>query len=332
MKKILFILLCPSFIFAQDGAFRYFVSFSNKANTTFSIDIPEEYLSEKTISKRLKFSIPIDSTDLPINKQYVDVLMSAGLIIENKSKWFNGVVVSTFDSLLIQTLNQPFIDTIISFGSWQNSKKIDKKWKLDYSITDYADAYNQLEMLGGDKMHAKGYLGSGMTIAVIDAGFYKVNELEVFADMQNQIVATYDFVDGNNNVYDDHAHGMMVLSTMGAKQRGQMIGTAPDANYLLLRSEDVFSENLIEEYMWVGAAEYADSAGADIINSSLGYTTFDDALRNHIYADMDGKTAPVSVGAGIACSKGIIVVNSAGNSGSLFISRAIRGIGRGHGR
>ena len=316
MKKILFILLCPSFIFAQDGAFRYFVSFTNKANTTFSIDIPEEYLSEKTITKRLKFSIPIDSTDLPINKQYVDVLMSAGLIIENKSKWFNGVVVSTFDSLLVQTLNHQFIDTIISFGSWQNSKKIDKKWKLDYSITDYADAYNQLEMLGGDKMHAKGYLGSGMTIAVIDAGFYKVNELEVFADIQNQIVATYDFVDGNNNVYDDHTHGMMVLSTMGAKQRGKMIGTAPDANYLLLRSEDVFSENLIEEYMWVCAAEYADSAGADIINSSLGYTTFDDALQNHIYADMDGKVAPISIGAGMAYSKGIIVVNSAGNSGN----------------
>ena len=126
MKKILFILLCPSFIFAQDGAFRYFVSFTNKANTTFSIDIPEEYLSEKTITKRLKFSIPIDSTDLPINKQYVDVLKSVGLIIENKSKWFNGVVVSTFDSLLVQTLNHQFIDTIISFGSWQNSKKIDK--------------------------------------------------------------------------------------------------------------------------------------------------------------------------------------------------------------
>lgn len=316
MKKILFILLCPSFIFAQDSDFRYFISFTNKANTNFSIDIPEEYLSEKTITKRLKFSLPIDSNDLPVNKQYVDVLKSVGLIIENKSKWFNGVVVSTFDSLLIQSLNQPFIDTVISFGSWQKSKKVDTKWKLDYSTTDYADAFNQLEMLGGDKMHEKGYLGGGITIAVIDAGFYKVNELEVFADMQNQIVATYDFVDGNNNVYDDHAHGMMVLSIMGAKQRGKMIGTAPDANYILLRSEDVSSENLIEEYMWVCAAEYADSLGADIINSSLGYTTFDNQLQNHTYSDMDGQNAPISIGAGIACYKGIIVINSAGNSGN----------------
>jgi subtilisin family serine protease len=138
----------------------------------------------------------------------------------------------------------------------------------------------------------------------------------VIADLQNQILDTYDFVDGNTNVYDDHTHGMMVLSTMGAKQSGKMIGTAPEANYLLLRSEDVFSENLIEEYMWVCAAEYADSAGADIINSSLGYTTFDDSTQNHTYADMDGKTAPISIGAGMAYAKGMIVVNSAGNSGN----------------
>ena len=304
----------PSTLFAQDGAFRYFVSFKNKANTTFSLNTPEEFLSQKTINKRQLFAIPIDSTDLPVNIEYVTVLQSAGITIENKLKWFNGVVVSTFDNLLVETLNHQFIDTIIGFGSWQNSKIVGEKWNVNYDVLDYGDAYNQLEMLGGNKLHEKGFAGEGMTIAVIDAGFYKVDELEFFADIQNQILATYDFVDGNSNVYDDHTHGMMVLSTMGGK--GEMTGTAPEANYILLRTEDVFSENLIEEYMWVCAAEYADSAGADIINSSLGYTTFDDALQNHTYEDMDGETTPISIGAGIACSKGIIVVNSAGNSGS----------------
>ena len=316
MKKILFLLLFPTIVFAQDGAFRYFISFNNKANTDYSINTPKQYLSLKTIAKRQKYSIPIDSTDLPISAQYINVLTLEGFVIENKSKWFNGVIVSTFDSLLIQTLNHNFIDAVISFGSWQNTKKVSEKWGINYSSTDYADAYNQLNMLGGHQLHNKGYKGSGMTIAVIDAGFYKVNELDVFADLQNQILATYDFVDRNANVYDDHTHGMMVLSTMGAKQSGKMIGTAPEADYLLFRTEDVFSENLIEEYMWVCAAEYADSSGADIINSSLGYTTFDDSTQNHTYADMDGKTAPISIGAGIACDKGIIVVNSAGNSGN----------------
>ena len=304
----------PSILFAQDGAFRYFVSFKNKANTTFSINNPEQFLSAKTIAKRQKFSIVIDSTDLPASSLYIDNIKSSGFVIENTSKWFNGVVVSTYDSLLVESLNYQFIDTIIAFGSWQNSKIVGEKWNVNYDISDYGDAYNQLEMLGGNKLHEKGYTGEGMTIAVIDAGFYKVDKLEVFADIQNQILATHDFVDGNTNVYDDHTHGMMVLSTMGGK--GVMTGTAPDANYILLRTEDVFSENLIEEYMWVCAAEYADSAGADIINSSLGYTTFDDALQNHTYEDMDGKTTPISIGAGIACSKGIMVVNSAGNSGS----------------
>ena len=304
----------PSTLFAQDGAFRYFVSFKNKANTTFSLNTPEEFLSQKTINKRELFAIPIDSTDLPVNIEYVTALQYAGVTIENKLKWFNGVVVSTFDNLLVETLNHQFIDTIIGFGSWQNSKIVGEKWNVNYDVLDYGDAYNQLEMLDGNKLHEKGFAGEGMTIAVIDAGFYKVDELEFFADIQNQILATYDFVDGNSNVYDDHTHGMMVLSTMGGK--GEMTGTAPEANYILLRTEDVFSENLIEEYMWVCAAEYADSAGADIINSSLGYTTFDDALQNHTYEDMDGETTPISIGAGIACSKGIIVVNSAGNSGN----------------
>ena len=316
MKKILFLLLLPSLVFAQDGAFRYFISFTDKANTGYSINTPEQYLSVRTIVKRQKYGIPIDSTDLPITVEYINELTTQGFVIENKSRWFNGVVVSTFDSLLIQTLDQHFIDTVISFGSWKNTKKIGEKWQLNYNVSDYGNSYNQLQMLGGDVMHSKGFLGNGIIIAVIDAGFYKVNELDVFSDLQNQILATYDFVDGNINVYDDHTHGMMVLSTMGAKQSGKMIGTAPEANYLLLRSEDVFSENLIEEYMWVCAAEYADSAGADIINSSLGYTTFDDATQNHTYMDMDGKTAPISIGAGIACDKGIIVVNSAGNSGN----------------
>ena len=178
----------PSTLFAQDGAFRYFVSFKNKANTTFSLNTPEEFLSQKTINKRQLFAIPIDSTDLPVNIEYVTVLQSAGITIENKLKWFNGVVVSTYDSLLVESLNYQFIDTIIGFGSWQNSKTVGKKWNANYDVLDYGDAYNQLEMLGGNKLHEKGFSGEGMTIAVIDAGFYKVDELAVFSDLQNQIL------------------------------------------------------------------------------------------------------------------------------------------------
>ncbi|MBU46664.1 MAG: hypothetical protein CMD28_04460 [Flavobacteriales bacterium] len=314
MSKILILLFIPFVFLGQDGAFRYFISFNDKADTSFSSDYPEQFLSKKTIAKRQKFSIAIDSTDLPVSSIYIDNIRLAGFVVENRSKWFNGVIVSTYDSLLTASLHYEFIDTIIFFGSWQNTKEVTDKWRLDYDISDYGLASNQLQMLAGDLMHSRGFKGNGITIAVIDAGFYNVDKLNVFSDLQNQISSTYDFIDGNLNVYDDHDHGMMVLSTMGAK--GIMTGSAPDADYILLRSEDVFSENLIEEYMWVCAAEYADSSGADIINSSLGYTTFDDANQNHTYTDMDGNTTPISIGAGIASDKGIIVVNSAGNSGN----------------
>jgi len=317
MKKIVFILLFfTEFTFAQNGTHKYFISFTDKANSSYSIDLPEEYLSSKTIARRNEFFIGFDSTDFPINKWYGDSIMNLGFQLGNTSKWFNGILVSTTDSLLINEINFSFIDTIIYFGSWHNKKAVDDKWSAPFNSLDYGSAYNQLQMLGGDKMHQKGFKGRGMTIAVIDAGFYKVDELNVFSDMQNQILGTYDFVDGNTNVYDDHDHGMMVLSTMGGNTPGKILGTSPEADYLLLRSEDVFSENLIEEYMWVCAAEFADSAGADIINSSLGYTTFDDTIQNHTYADMDGKTTPISIAATMAAYKGIIVVNSAGNSGN----------------
>ena len=157
MKKILFLLLFHTLVFAQDGAFRYFISFNNNANTDYSINTPEKYLSLKTIAKRQKYSITIDSTDLPISVQYLNFLTLDGFVIENKSKWFNGVLVSTFDSMLFQTLNHNFIDTVIRFGSWKNTKKNSEKWKINYSIPDYADAYNQLNMLSGHQLHNNGY-------------------------------------------------------------------------------------------------------------------------------------------------------------------------------
>ena len=192
MKRYIFLLLLPSVLLAQDGNFRYFIAFTDKANTTFSINSPEEYLSVKTIFRRQRFSIAIDSTDIPVSSIYIDNIRSLGFLIENTSKWFNGIIVSTDDSLLVTSLNYTFIDSIISFGSWSNAKKVSKKWTWDYDSSDYGLAFNQLQMLGGDIMHSKGFKGDGIIIAVIDAGFYKVNELNVFAPFQQITSMTFD--------------------------------------------------------------------------------------------------------------------------------------------
>ena len=189
---------------------------------------------------------------------------------------------------------------------------------MNFSKVDYGDSFNQLTMLKGDVLHNKNLKGEGLVIAILDAGFSKANQMDVFEKLfsENRILGTRDFVKKDNDIFQEHSHGMMVLSTMGSENKGQIIGTSPEASYWLLLSQDGDSENLIEEYNWLCAAEFSDSVGADIINSSLGYTTFDHANQNHTYSDMDGKTTPVSIAANIASRKGMIVVNSAGNSGS----------------
>ena len=183
---------------------------------------------------------------------------------------------------------------------------------------NYGNALNQIQMLHGDKLHDLGFRGDGKIIAMLDAGFYRVDSMTAFDSLRahNRIIATYDFVDHNSNVYDDHTHGSMCFSIIGANDPGNIVGTAPEASFLLYRSEDAATEKLIEEYNWATAAEAADSAGADIISSSLGYTRFDDSTMNHTYSDMDGRTAPISIAANIASRKGIVVVSSAGNEGN----------------
>jgi hypothetical protein len=158
-----------------------------------------------------------------------------------------------------------------------------------------------------------------MLIAVLDAGFYHTDQIAAFDSLwlNNRILGTRDFNIPGNNVFGDnmHTHGTSVLSTMGANLPGVMVGTAPDASYWLICTEVRGYEAPVEEYNWAGGAEFADSLGVDVINSSLGYTTFDNPVYNHTYADMNGNTTPVTRAADLAASRGILVVNSAGNSG-----------------
>jgi hypothetical protein len=172
-------------------------------------------------------------------------------------------------------------------------------------------------MINGDKLHEMGYTGEGMIIAVLDAGYNGADTIPAFDSLwdNGQIIGTHDFVSGGEITYNKHFHGTLVLSTMGGNYPGQIVGTAPDAEYLLLRTEDAASEYLIEEYNWISGAEYADSAGADVLNTSLGYSVFWDASMDHTYEDMDGNTTPITIGSDIAASRGLVVVNSAGNEG-----------------
>jgi hypothetical protein len=341
MKKTsaLLLLFQISFIlFAQVAPNKYWVKFTDKNNSPFSINNPEQFLSQRAIDRRTAQGIPVVENDLPVNQTCIQAVANAGATILTVSKWYNSVTIYTTSSTVINTINQlPFVLSVSKSNNngnlpSENSAKpfFDKETygdipddqKAEGNLTDqvynYGSATNQISMLNGIALHDLGYDGTGMIIAILDAGYLNANTIHAFDSLWNngQILGTKDFVSPQSpNIFGSHYHGTMVLSTMGAYLPGQMVGTAPKADYWLLRSEDGGSEYLIEELNWVSAAEFADSVGADVINSSLGYTTFDDPAQNHTYQDMDGNTTPITIGADMAVSKGMIVVNSAGNDG-----------------
>ena len=325
--KVLLFLFFSTTIFAQVSENCYRLYLTDKNYNQYSINNPEEFLSTKSIKRRNKQNIDVVYNDLPVSEFYLDSLDKLGLTILNKSKWLNTVVVYTTDNELIDTItNYGFIKTIQKSNKRLNTKlykNILQNNEQNLTATkndnlDYGYGTTQISMINGHILHQSGYQGQGITIGIIDAGFYNVDILPAFDSLWNnyQIIGTKDFVDGDANVFDASNHGMKVLSVMAGNIPGKLVGTAPKANYWLIRSEQAISEYAIEEDNWVAAAEFADSVGVDIINSSLGYTEFDDPTQNYTYENMDGNTAFITKGADIAASKGILVVNSAGNLGS----------------
>lgn len=312
----------------QTAPDKYWVQFTDKNNTPYSLSTPSDFLSTRAIQRRQAQGIQYVETDLPVDPAYVTAIENLGVQVLTRSKWFNAVsIYTTNPNILTQIQALSFVQATQKVARMEsyNNDGVNLYRELDInqtaaplSLYDYGAGTNQIEMLNGQVLHNNGFTGQGKVIAVIDAGFLNVDVLPIFQNLwdNKQILGVRDFVTGDSTVFEDFQHGMNVLSLMGGYLPGQLIGTAPGASYWLLRSEDVGSEYVIEEDNWVVAAEFADSVGADIINSSLGYTTFDISAQNHSYADMDGNTARVTIGADIAASKGILVVNSAGNSGN----------------
>lgn len=331
---LLIIFALGTSLFAQVAPDKYYIQFTDKNDSPYSVNEPELFLSQRAIDRRAKYDIPISEEDLPVNPAYIQGVADLGAGILNPTKWMNGVTVYTSDPTVIDSIAElPYVASLvklpeINMGQLKKdffaNESIDKAdmddvvRNLKSRSVDYGGSGPQIEQLNGVLLHNQGFMGEGMVIAVLDGGFRGTDEHPFFDSlfMNNRMLGTKDFVTPGASVYTDSGHGNSVLSTMAAFSPGQMIGTAPRASYWLLRSEDVNSENIIEEYNWVSAAEYADSVGADVINSSLGYIDFDNPAFDHTYEDMDGMTNVSTRGADKAVEKGIMVVNSAGNSGN----------------
>jgi serine protease AprX len=331
-KKInvlsLFILIAAS---ATGQVNRYMVFFTDKTGTSYSTTQPQAFLSEKAITRRIKQGITITEQDLPVNQNYIQGVRQTGAPVYYKSKWFNGVLVQCDANLLAALEALPYVDHV-EFVAPLNKLKPGTGGRTKFNLqkkrnTLDPEVSNQLNQLGILDMQAAGYKGEGMTIAILDAGFQGVNTAlpfqHLFTEGQINLAVSYDFVYNTSNVFQYDDHGTQVFSVIAAEVPDGFIGGAPEANFQLYVTEDADDEHRIEEYNWAFAAERADSAGADIINSSLGYYDFDIASMNYTKAQMDGETTVVSRAAQWTADRGIIVVCSAGNEGNIASWRII---------
>lgn len=318
-------LLCAYFVSAQKGANYYWIQFADKKGTAYSISRPEQFLSERALERRIRQQIAVDETDLPVSQVYTDSLVRMGFQLVHCSKWLNGCTVKTESPENIDRLDEPGFIINIEITKPALSVKSAKKKFEDCMLSDEVDenekygiSLDQLVQINGMPLHQNGFRGKGMLVAVLDNGFMNVNSIAAFDSLwvAKRIVAARDFVSPVASVFESGGHGTNVLSVMGANSPGKYLGVAPDASYALIRTEDDGSEFLIEEDNWVVGAEYADSLGADIINSSLGYSEFDDETMDHLYSELDGETTRVTRAANLAAQKGMLVVNSAGNEGN----------------
>ena len=318
---------------AKEYYFRVYLH--DKKQSPYSTSRPEEFLSPKALARRAKFGIKADRHDLPVSPAYLRRLTETSRgRVHNVSKWLNTAVIALGDTTCLDAVRSlAFVDSLCKVHETPDSVRTvvsrpDRRvWladSLDMATLAFPQSLcpkgyygwstNQVEMLGVDRLHEAGFRGKGVEIAIIDGGFYNADIIPGLAHCP--ILGIKNFAKPGENTYEDNTHGMNVLSCIGALEPEKLVGTAPEASFYLLQSEVVETETQIEEDNWCAAIEYADSVGADIVTSSLGYYSFDDAAMNHVYEDLDGHTAQISREASLAAGRGLLLLNSAGNSGN----------------
>jgi hypothetical protein len=301
----------------ESSLYYYRITFNDKGDAGIGDFAPEDLLSPAAIARREKCGVaPLTLSDLPVNVSYITAVVQYGLTFKCASKWMNSALFTSPSKIEADALaGLPYVKEVLPVKNPAGPVKGNTGKFGVTSASRITDNYDPNVPVNGVPLHQSGFTGKNILIAVLDAGFINADLVESLEPLfaRGGIVATRDFVNGSDYIYDYHNHGTSVLSILAGSIPGIISGTATGANYLLLRTEDDASEFPVEEDYWVAAAEYADSAGADIISSSLGYSTFDDPAMDYSFSDFDGNTAFVTRAADAAASKGILVVASAGN-------------------
>jgi len=339
MKNVVIILLLLSACLYSNGQFsRYIIKFKDKGSNSYTLNNPGQFLTQRALDRRVRFNIPIDSTDLPVSDNYIDsIRLSGNVTILNKSKWLNQISIQTTDQIALARINNfSFVestDPIAAKNTLSNNNKFINQESLTNNNTlntlnsgrqTSINSYNygrsdwQVKMLKGDFLHNHGFRGDGMQMAILDAGFFRYNTLTTFDSIRlnNQILGTWDFVNNEANVANDDNHGMKCLSVIGSNLPGVFVGSAPKTSFYLYRTEDANTEYPIEEHNLAAGAERADSLGVDICSISLGYNTFDSSNFDYTYSNMTGNYTMSARAVNFAAKKGLLMVVSAGNEGN----------------
>ncbi len=333
---IISVITAFTYSFGQTAA-KYWVEFTDKYGTPYSISEPEKFLSKRAIDLRNAHNISIDETDLPVNPNYITHILTFDTSARcfTTSKWLNGAT--------IYSEREDFIENVLKFKFVKHIERtilmrepeppVEPEYKFPYPENnihfsyqsdilengdfDYGKADAQVRANNVHWLHRLGYRGENMQMMILDGGFQNVDTISCFKILRkdNRLLGARNIVQPNKDPMRQHTHGTMVLSCIASYLPGILVGTAPMIQVNICQTEDSRSENRIEEDNWVAGLEYADSLGCQILNSSLGYTTFDDTVNQRRYEDLNGVTSRASRAATIAASKGMIICNSAGNEG-----------------
>ncbi len=318
----LLILCFPLFAQKQANSYRFRIYLKDKGATEFLLSQPETFLTPKAIERKERQSIPIDSLDLPVSPEYFQSISRSGGKIVAFSKWFKTITAELQDSLQIdEILKLPFVESVKYV--WRGSEKAWNYSRQRLALQEYPEnrtpenpwgiTEKQFDLHNAKNLLTNGYSGKGIAIGIIDGGFKNADVMPLFENVK--ICGAKNFVP-NGDLYSSTNHGTKVLSTIAVNMPYVMMGSAPEADFYLFRSEDETSEFPVEEDYWVRAVEYADSLGLDLINTSLGYADFDDKNLSYTTNDLDGKTSFMSHASDKAFEKGLFLITSAGNEGN----------------
>lgn len=283
---------------------------------------PERFLTSQALERRKLQGIPVNLTDAPIPAEKLKALEQF-VKVRGYSRWLNAALIEVSSPDRIPS--SPFIRCIEPLSHAPHSSRALATVASTRSANPSQKTLSpvnihQLHQLNLHTLHELGYTGKNIRIAILDAGFPYMDEIPAFRAVfhSGRFLGGYDFVAGDSSIFGDNSHGTQVASVIIAHDPDTIgyVGGAPDVAVLLARTENALSESRIEEWNWARAAEWADSMGAYIIQSSLGYSTFDDPAENYTYADMNGRTAITTQAARIATQKGLLVITSAGNEGN----------------